>query len=174
MSADGLALGALLAVFARSSWGSRKHVLKLSVGVMVASILLIAVSFFMTRNPALCLRDTVVNYVALAIIAGFLWLGTGERRKWVNIRILSFYGFISYGLYLIHYLIIMLYRACTKTFLPELFDGKSFGLACVRFAICLALGTGLAYLSRVTYEEYFLRWKDKSARETASVSARAA
>jgi peptidoglycan/LPS O-acetylase OafA/YrhL len=170
MTADGLALGALLAIFARSAWGSRENLLKLAgiaaAGTAVAEI----VSLFANQTLAYGLRGTLVNYGALAMIAGSLWLGTGIHRGWTNIRLLSFYGYISYGLYLIHYLVIELCGAAYKSFLPAL-AGADFGLACLRFAIALPIATAIAYLSRITYEEYFLRMKDRYARPRVTVSS---
>jgi peptidoglycan/LPS O-acetylase OafA/YrhL len=168
MSADGLALGALLAIFARSPWGTRKNFATLALSTAAGTIVLFTSTLAMPVEWALCLKATLVNYGAMAIIAGFLWLGTGAHRGWANIRVLSFYGFISYGLYLIHYLTIMFYTASTRTFAPVLRVGTDFGLAWTRFAICLLAATITAYVSRITFEEYFLQMKKKAVAQRAT------
>jgi len=171
LSADGLALGALLAVFARSGWGNRRTLLKLAGVAAAGSIVATALSFVLPATLAICLRGTLVNYAALAIVAGSLWLGTGPYRSWANIRLLSFYGYISYGLYLIHGLALEAYKLLGRTSVPAMSVGTSFALCSVRFAICVAVTTGLAYFSRVTFEEFFLRMKGRSARIRAATSS---
>ncbi len=164
MYADGLALGALLALFARSAWGTRSNLLKLAGMAAAGTAGMAVLCAFVPQALNSCLRGTLVNYGALAIIATFLWLGSGVHSRWVNIRALAFYGYISYGLYLIHYLSLATYDFGSRMFAPALSVGPDFGRACLRFAVALAVATAIAYLSRVTFEEFFLRMKDKSAK----------
>ncbi len=173
MYADGLALGALLALFARSAWGARSNFLRLAGLAAAGTAGMAVLSAFVPQTLASCLRGTLVNYGALAIVAAFLWWGTGGHRSWVNIRALSFYGYISYGLYLIHYLTLEVYDACGRAFAPALSVGSSFGRACLRFAVVLLVATAIAYLSRVTFEEFFLRMKDKSAKLRSGIRSAA-
>jgi peptidoglycan/LPS O-acetylase OafA/YrhL len=170
MYADGLALGALLAIFVRSAWGNRKALLKLAgitaAGALVATIL----SFVLPATLAVCLRGTLVNYAAPVMIAVFLLVGTGAHRSWANVRLLSFYGYISYGLYLIHGLVIEFYKAAAHTYAPSLLVGTDLGRCCLRFAVCLVIATAIAYASRVTFEEFFLRMKDGPAKARAAAA----
>lgn len=160
LSADGLALGALLAVFVRSSRASRVNVLRLAwLSAFVGMAALIA-SVAVPRFIAISLRATCVNYGSLSLLSAVLWLGTGEYRRLVNLQILSSYGFISYGLYLIHSLIFSLYNDVSMKF-AVLSVGHSFGKCLLRLLITLVIATAVAYISRTTYEEFFLRMKDK-------------
>lgn len=161
MTVDGLALGALLGVLARSAWGKRRNFLNLALMVAAVSVLATGVSFIVPDTLAVCLRDTLVNYYALALIAGALWLGTGVHRGWVNIRVLSFYGYISYGLYLVHGWMFGMYFILLGKLAPALLPGSAFGRTCAEFVICAAAATTVAYFSRVTYEQFFLSMKDK-------------
>jgi len=161
LSADGLALGSLLAVFVRSSRGSRVNVLKVAGWAALIGIAALIASLAVPRFMAISLRATCVNYVSLSLIAAVLWLGTGPYRRFVNLRILSFYGFISYGLYLIHALIFNLYNDVTIKVARSLHVGDRFGVCLIRLVAVLAIATAVAYVSRTTYEEFFLRMKSK-------------
>jgi peptidoglycan/LPS O-acetylase OafA/YrhL len=159
LSADGLALGALLALFVRSAKGSRTNVVKLAgLSAIMATAFLVA-SAAVPRFIAISLRATCVNYASLSLVAAVLWLGTSPYRRLINLRFLSFYGFISYGLYLIHALIFSLYNDISLKFAPRLDVDHSFGEFSLRFVVTLVIATSVAYLSRTTYEEFFLRMK---------------
>lgn len=173
VSADGLALGGLLAVFGRSSLASRANLLKLVILASVVAIGGMAVSTVVPRSLQVGIRGTCVNYFAFAIVGAIVWLGTGAYRGLVNFRLLFFLGYISYGLYLIHMLCLDLYNGAANQFFPSLSVGTNFGKCCLRLLITLTVGTAIAYVSRVTYEEFFLRLKDKrlKARETLEAPA---
>lgn len=167
LSADGLALGALLALFARSIRGSRANVLKLAGLSVLVGILALTASLAVPRFVSISLRATGVNYIALSLLAVVLWLGTGSYRRLVNLRILAFYGFISYGLYLIHALLFSLYNNVSVRFVPAFYVGHSFGKCLLRLLIVLIIATAVAYASRVTFEEFFLRRKNKLEKQRA-------
>jgi peptidoglycan/LPS O-acetylase OafA/YrhL len=169
VSADGLALGGLLAVFGRSSHASRTNLLKLVILAAAGAIAAMAVSMVVPRFVAIGIRGTCVNYFAFATVGLILWLGTGAYRGLVNLRILSFFGYISYGLYLIHVLCLDFYNGAVEQFIPSLSVGTSFAKCCLRFVIAMAVAAGIAYLSRITYEEFFLQMKDKSLKARESI-----
>jgi len=167
LSADGLALGSLLALFVRSNLASRMNLLRLAgLSVLVATAAVV-VSVAVPRFIAVSLRATCVNYASLSFLAAALWLGTGAYQKFVNLRFLSFYGFISYGLYLIHALIFSLYNDVALRF-SFFHVGYSFGKCLLRLMIVFIVATAVAYLSRTTYEEFFLRMKNKLDKQRAS------
>ena len=162
MMADGLALGALLALFARSAWGTRNKVAKLA---LIAGAVAVAATIMCVLVPqalAFCLRGTSVNYYSLAIVAGALWLGTGVHRRWVNIPLLAFYGYISYGLYLVHDWMFGVCGRLLGKFFPTFLPVADFARSCVLLAVGVVVSTAVAYLSRVTYEEFFLKMKEKT------------
>jgi peptidoglycan/LPS O-acetylase OafA/YrhL len=102
-----------------------------------------------------------------------LWVGTGWYRRLVNVRLLAFYGFISYGLYLIHPLLFRLYNDAAAAFAPVLRADQSFAKCILRLPVVLVIATAVAYFSRTTYEEFFLRMKDRGdarrARDTEAI-----
>ena len=117
------------------------------------------------------LRCTDVNYFALSMVAATLWLGTGQYRKLADVRILTFFGYISYGLYLVHGWVFGVYSTLAYSFAPDLLPGWSFAKLSLETAICIAAATALAYLSRTTYEAYFLRMKADTVRSKALTQA---
>jgi peptidoglycan/LPS O-acetylase OafA/YrhL len=161
LSADGLALGALLAVFARSAQASRPNLWRVAALSGFIALTALVVSVAVPRFVAISLRATAVNYVSLGFVSAVLWLGTGKYRRLVNVRVLSFYGFISYGLYLIHALLFDLYNDASSWFAPGSYVGQSFGKCLLRLLVILLIGTAVAYVSRTTYEGFFLRMKGK-------------
>jgi peptidoglycan/LPS O-acetylase OafA/YrhL len=107
---------------------------------------------------------TLVNLFFAGFLLLFLIVGTSAREEYVNNSVLRFFGYISYGLYLIHFLVFRFYDLFVMRFWPALEPtAEHFSLVCVRFVIVAAASTGLAYLSRKHYEERFLRLKDRFA-----------
>jgi peptidoglycan/LPS O-acetylase OafA/YrhL len=159
LMADGLALGALLALFARSPLGTRNNLLKLSCLVAAVASLTEVIGFVAPYNLSFGISLTAVNWFSLAAVSAILWVGTGPYRRCVNLRVLSFFGFISYGFYLYHTLCMDLYDDAVRRLAPSLQVNGSFATCCLRALITLALATAVAYLSRTTFEEFFLRMK---------------
>ncbi len=150
LSADGLALGGLLAIFGRSSYASRANLVKLVILAAVVAIGGMALSMVVPRAVQVGIRGTCVNYFAFAIVGAILWLGTGADRGLVNLRFLSFFGYISYGLFLIHVLCLDLYNGAVEQFIPSLSVGTSFAKCCLRLLIALTVATTIASVSRIT------------------------
>ena len=170
LSADGLALGALLALFGRSPRSNRGRILKLAALAALGATAALAISFVVPRSFAVGIRGTCVNYFAFSVVGTTLWLGTGAYRKFANLRALSFFGYISYGLYLIHVMALDFYDGLVGRFIPALSVGASFPKVCFRFVIAVLAAAGVAYLSRVSYEQWFLNMKEKVKRAEHGVS----
>src|SRR5271157_1644008 len=179
-AADGLAEGSLLAIVLRSSRVSirRKHV---AIGALflltMAPILLIAGAPFgmLSRQTMLggSLQLTLVNIFFVGLLVLFLVLGSSSRRGLVNSSIFRFFGYISYGLYLIHLMIFHIYDKVTRTFWPWLQPSAGhFGLIVLRFAVGGAAAVGLAYISRKYFEEWFLRLKERIATQPAETAVK--
>jgi peptidoglycan/LPS O-acetylase OafA/YrhL len=167
-NADGLAEGSLLAIALRSSI-NRKHA---AAGAMflltMAPILLIAGAplGLLSRQTMLGagLQLTLVNTFFVGLLVLFLVLGSSSRKGLVNSSTLQFFGYISYGLYLIHLMIFHLYDKVTRIFWPWLQPSLGhFDLIVLRFAVGGAVAVGLAYISRKYYEEWFLQLKERIA-----------
>ena len=104
----------------------------------------------------------MVHIFFAGILVLFLLVGSSARKGWVNIATLQFFGYISYGLYLIHLLVFRIYDRVSRKFWPPLLpsDGH-FLLVVFRFLIAGGLAVGFAYLSRRYFEEAFLKLKDR-------------
>ncbi len=167
-SADGLAEGSLLAIFLRSSI-SRKRV---STGSMLlltlVPILVTAGAPFgiLTRQSLLgaAFQSTLVNTFFVGLLLLFLLLGTSSWKQLVNSSVLRFFGYISYGLYLVHPMIFRVYDKMTRMFWPWMQPSVGhFGLIEIRFVVAATAAVGLSYMSRKYYEGWFLRLKERLA-----------
>lgn len=164
---DGFAAGAILALLARDPFITRTRFAALSVIAIAVSTALIifGTPFGILSRRTMCgasLMLTAAHLLFLGIVGLALFLGTGKWKSLVNFRVLSFYGKISYGLYLIHWLVFVAYDAFVGRYAVSLaaFHGN-FGLLTLRFLCVLTMATLLAGLSRRYYEEWFLRLKTR-------------
>jgi len=177
--ADGLAAGSLLAIVLRSSV-TRAQVRGLCRSLLGASILLgIAGQPFgiLTRNQLLgaALQFTTINGFFAGILLLFLLAGTSNARRYVNLSVLRFLGYLSYGLYLNHLLAFRIYDRICRHYLPQFIpSGGHFGLVLLRFALAGGGAIGTAYISRRFFEERFLRLKDSLAPKTLGFDEKAA
>lgn len=167
-TADGLAEGSLLAIALRSSVSRRLASVGAALLLTIAPILLIAgVPFGMLSRQTLLgasLQLTLVNSFFAGLLVLFLLLGSGSLQRLVNSSLLRFFGYISYGLYLIHLMIFHLYDQLARMFWPWLQpSARHFALIVVRFAVGSASAIGLAFISRKYYEEWFLQLKERVA-----------
>ena len=90
---------------------------------------------------------------------------SGTRLHGLPGRFLAFLGYISYGLYLVHMLLFRLYdRYVDGTALGAY--KQNFALLTLRAVLCSTTAILVAWLSRVTLEEWFLR-RNLSGRQPA-------
>ena len=84
--------------------------------------------------------------------------------------ILPFYGYISYGLYLVNVLVFIKVGGAASRLLPASTAARPGVYAAVAL-LCIALSTGVAYLSRRFFEAPMLslkdKWQDRFAQPTA-------
>ena len=163
--ADGLAMGSLLAAVLRSSLDRTK------VAQLCAVLFIVALTFAgvgarfgiltMRRPLGASLQYTVIHILFAAVLTLFLLLGSSPRKRYVNRPTLQFFGYISYGLYLIHLLVFRIYDKVCRHYWPQLLPSEGhFAVVVLRFLIAGGLAVGLAYLSRRYFEATFLRMKD--------------
>jgi len=171
--ADGLAMGSVLAVMLRTSMSRRRVrticVLLLSAGA--GSVLLGARFGVLTRDNLLgaALQHTTINLIFAGVLLLFLLAGTGAGQRYVNSRVLGFFGYISYGLYLVHMLVFRIYDQLCGRFFSQLQPAEGqFGLVLVRFACAAGASIGLAYVSRRHFENKFLQLKRRMTPENQS------
>lgn len=160
--ADNLALGALLAIFARSCHGNRRHAWRLTIALTVGGLAILAALL-----PLGVLHRTTPVGAALQTVPWNLFFGAalllsllcGNKIAIIGwLRPLRTIGDISYGLYLVHVFVFAQYDLAVQRFgLPS--TRGSFPLLLLRFLIAGGISILLAWISRRTYEQWFLNLK---------------
>lgn len=158
--ADNLALGALAAIFARSRYGTLRNGIRLGLGLCLAGLVIFMAGYpFGILHRASIIGDTFQTVPWNLFFTGILLLSLGLRSPLVSslwAAPLRFLGYISYGLYLIHYLIFEKYDTyvlrLSNLSLRHLLEGSF-----TRFFLVGGLSILIAWLSRVFYEERFLQ-----------------
>jgi peptidoglycan/LPS O-acetylase OafA/YrhL len=167
---DGIAIGALLALLVREPWITRRLLLWISCcSLTVAGLALAAGARFgiLTRREPLgaTLMLSLISLLFFGAVGTAIWCGSGVRAPLVQWRILSFYGEISYGLYLYHLLVFMGFDWAQSTLWPHARASVgTAGVLFLRMAAVLAVATALSYISRWFYEERFLKLKRSSVK----------
>ena len=158
---DFFAAGALLALYIRTG-PSRRAVGRLSAGLTVAGAGLTILGWDMDKSQdplvlALALEPTVIICSGLLLLA-FHFPGSAQTLAG---RILSFFGAISYGLYLVHQFIINMVIMHVQ-FVPS--DPTTNHMA--QMAVAGMVSVAIAFVSRYTFEAFFLRiqWRGKEMR----------
>jgi peptidoglycan/LPS O-acetylase OafA/YrhL len=164
-SADGLACGAMLAVWLGEFAESREQVRQILAIIFVVALcaMIAGIPWGMwTRQRPIGAAFQVVPWhlVFVCIIGWSLLLGTGQWRSVVDCRILRFFGYISYGLYLYHLLIFEAvdHFAYHRLLYPWISTNTLHALL-LRFVLAATAASALAYVSRRTVEAYFLNMK---------------
>ena len=174
---DFIAYGALLSLLVQRDSihvGNARRIGRMLLGVSAGlAILEVWLSAFHPGPTVDALADLPFTWAACAAI--LLGLARDHSRvietgRTASRGILPFYGYISYGLYLINVLIFAKVGLSIKQALPApLADNLLVYTAGV--LLCVALATGLAYLSRRYFEGPLLRlkdrWQDRFAQPTA-------
>jgi peptidoglycan/LPS O-acetylase OafA/YrhL len=175
LSADGLAMGAILAAVARTPNGSRQHVRYIAIAAFAASFAMFAAGapfgvFSAGHFLGLTFRETALDLLCTCVVGLTLLIGTSPWKAVVNRPVLQFLGKISYGVYLTH----MLVFEAVVHFLGRLWPGLPpaaghFGVMALRFGISGVLTLGLMSLSRRYFEEPFLALKERTGTRNPSL-----
>ena len=165
--ADGFAAGAFLALFVRDPWCTRKRLAWIaawSASAAILALILAAPFGILTRfrfAGAVFMLSTV-NLLFVAVLGFALLAATRTPKAAIKIAALTFFGDISYGLYLIHWLIFISYDAIVARYLGSTYNfTDNFRLLAIRFCISFGAATFLAWFSRRYCEEPFLRMKSR-------------
>jgi peptidoglycan/LPS O-acetylase OafA/YrhL len=154
---DGLAIGALLAIWVRRPSVRRLHVARLAGPLFVggASAFLFLITHPGITAASLCTLS--INLACAGLLSSMLLLGTGSWSFLVDRPFLKFLGFISYGLYLIHMLAFRLVEILfSRWFQLVIRTGPPTAAMFLRFILGAGLAIGIAYVSRVSLEKRFL------------------
>jgi peptidoglycan/LPS O-acetylase OafA/YrhL len=165
---DGLALGSLLAIWLRSLTFQRNHLIRAALPAMMLGGV---VFVYLTGRPwaYATVVKSACNLFSAGLLSVMLLIGTSQWRFLVNWSVLRFFGFISYGLYLVHILAFHLVDIlCSHKLALVIADGRPMTAMLVRFTGGFVLATALAYLSRKSLEQAFLRIGHSSKRVPAS------
>jgi peptidoglycan/LPS O-acetylase OafA/YrhL len=154
---DGLALGALLAIWLRQPWFRRRQLSRIALPLLVAST-----GFFVLvskhRIAEAAFSNTACNLASAGLLACMLLAGTSRWSFLVDRPAIKFLGFISYGLYLIHVLAFRLAEILfSRPLLALSLTGNSTAAMLLRFLAGGSFAIAVAYLSRRSLEEKFLR-----------------
>jgi len=165
-SADGLACGALLAIFLRRYRCSRRSLVLLSVILCLIAAAIWIVGFpsgILTRQTAVgaSLQIVPCHFVFVALIVVFLLLGVGKWKFLVHTPVLKVFGDISYGLYLCHLLVFEGVGWLWKIGPFRPLHANALGSLVIRFIVAATLAVLIALLSRRQFENRFLRLKSR-------------
>jgi peptidoglycan/LPS O-acetylase OafA/YrhL len=163
-SLDGLACGALLAVYLRMFNHSRRQLVRLMWSIAGLGLCLWVVGIpwgIWTRQRPLGAALQVVpwHFIFVALIGGALILGTGPQKKLVHARSLRLFGEISYGLYLYHVLIFDGLDFFAKRRSLSWIGTGSTGALLLRFMVASIVAIAISVASRRLFENRFLALK---------------
>jgi peptidoglycan/LPS O-acetylase OafA/YrhL len=157
---DNLAFGALAAVFARSSFGTRQYAWRLGgILLLIGTFAELAGSrmgILHRDNPfGSALQITPWNFIFTGILLlALCWGSPFAKSIWsAPLRLL---GYVSYGLYLLHMIVFLHYdRLVARTGPYQALLMSPY----VRLLLAGGAATGIAWLSRKYFEDWFLRIK---------------
>jgi peptidoglycan/LPS O-acetylase OafA/YrhL len=163
-SLDGLACGALLALCLREYQVTRNKLARICSAALILSSLAwccaIPLGILSRDTPVgAALQITLVNVGFTGLLGLFLVAGSGESAKMVQIPILQFLGYLSYGLYLFHLFLFQMYDRVLAEKWHYVQAPNDMGHLLARMAVVGAVSVAAAYVSRKYFEERFLRLK---------------
>ncbi len=154
---DGLALGAALAVWLRHPSFQRVHLTRTALPMLLSGIALYLWAVEHPRTSAV-LAESACNVACAGFLSCMLLVGSSRRQRLVDRPVLKFLGLISYGLYLIHVLAFRMTEILfSHVFSAAVAAGKPTAAMLLRFAIGSGLAVTVAFFSRASFEETFLR-----------------
>ena len=153
---DGLSLGALLAIWLRMPAFRRYQLTR----VALPALILGSAAFVMLAGHPwadVTVAKTACNLASAGFLSCALLAGTSKWKALVDWSIFKFFGFISYGLYLIHIIAFHVMSILLSHYLAGSLTRNPLTAMLLQFCGGLVLATAVAYLSRRSLEERFLR-----------------
>ena len=177
---DYIAYGALLALLIRTGRIHLENARRIGIGLVAVGGLITLGTVWLTAFHMSNTLDALFEAPFEWACCGVLLLGlksdhtrlvtTGETDSH---GILPFFGYISYGLYLVN---VLIYEKVGDYIVRHLVPGatSSFGMLTLMVISCATISTGIAYVSRAYFEAPILHLKDRlQDRFAASAAARA-
>jgi peptidoglycan/LPS O-acetylase OafA/YrhL len=159
-----LCAGGFLAIAIRGTISQRERTLRRVPAILGGSAIALVLVLALSRSPApenpwmATIGFSVLSILFAGIVAACLY--SNPIRSFFSNSFLRWLGKISYGVYVYH----LFFRPEFKLIAGHLAPHASQDTAQVLTAIVAALGTlAIANLSFYTYEQFFLRMKDKFA-----------
>jgi peptidoglycan/LPS O-acetylase OafA/YrhL len=163
---DGLACGALVSLALREYKPTRAEFARYCYALLSVAIVLwfclVPFGILSRRTDiGVAFQVSLVNVAFTGLLGIFLYIGSGPRAPWVQMKPLLFLGYISYGWYLIHYAALKTYDQIMIHWGVQVpGEGpKHIGDALTKMIVVGLVSIGAAYLSRKYFEERFLRLK---------------
>ncbi|HTA25655.1 MAG TPA: acyltransferase [Terriglobales bacterium] len=154
---DGLAMGAILAVWLREPRFRRAQLVQIALPLLTGGV----VAFFLFLPYPLANAAglaTALNVGSTGLLSCVLLVGTNRWAFLVNRPVLQFLGYISYGLYLVHVLAFRVGEILfSRPLLALISSGHSMAAVLLRALLGSVLAITVAFLSRRSLEERFLR-----------------
>jgi peptidoglycan/LPS O-acetylase OafA/YrhL len=163
---DGLGLGAIVAILVRRQGWGRQQLLRLSILLITLSILIAAAGYpfgILTRRTPTgeALQHVPWNLAFAGLLGLFLLIGSGPRKRFAAPSFLTFFGQISYGLYLCHLMVFSGYAwVARQTNFQSRLHLSLWEQTWARMLLAGTAAIAIAYLSRRYFEEPFLRLKN--------------
>ncbi len=154
---DGLALGAVLAIWLREPGFHRAQLARIALPLLAGG----TVAFFLLLSHPLAnaaCSATALGAGSTGMLSCALLAGTNRWARVVNRPVLQFLGYISYGLYLVHVMAFRLGEIIfSRPLLALISSGHSMAAVLLRALVGSVLAITVAFLSRRSLEERFLR-----------------
>ena len=123
------------------------------LGLMAHWLIFRGSSVLSNANVATFMTPWAAFFSSCVLLA---FLVPAAAKTWVG-RALAFFGYISYGLYLYHGGLLLVMEHYWK--LEGVPSQRLLGLQLLRFLVGATVSVGVAWLSRSTFEAYFLKMK---------------
>jgi peptidoglycan/LPS O-acetylase OafA/YrhL len=164
-NADYLMYGALVALLLRTQLVNTSNITLFSKRLAVFGVGTLPISLFFSLSEKFPVSTVAERLLCGALdavgvlpcisvfLSMLLWaINAGhDKRGFAGSGVFGFFGYISYGLYLVHQGVFRLYEKVFGPTPPDLYP------ALVRACICISVAVGLAYLSRKFFEDRFLK-----------------
>jgi len=166
---DGFTMGSLMAIYLRSKYATRKKVLHMGLILVAVGLSIMAVGApfgILTHKTTFgsIFQFVPWYFVFAGTILLFLIVGTSHLKRFVLWNWLRYFGYISYGLYLIHFFIFTELDLLAQKLSPALsifIHTTASGLV-LRFIIGAGMSILIAALSRKYFESFFLNLRNKN------------